>query len=269
MTFWTLPFMRYAAEVGLLAGSALAVIGIFTATRSVSFAGLAASQLAALGTVVGLVLGFHLGATALALAFVLAGMLALAELGRSRRTSPDSWVAVFYILGSGMAVLILSKSPRGEAETMGLFFGNILGLGVFEVWEARALAVATLAAMALWVRRWIWLAVDPAAAELSGLKVARWNLLFQTLFAAAITLAIHLFGVLLSFAYLVLPATAALLVARRVNALFIWVVAISALGTLLGFELSYRWDFPTGPFVATLLALFTLTAWVWARVRRN
>lgn len=74
-------------------------------------------------------LGLHLLASAFSWAFVLAGLFALAFLSRSRRTSADSWVATLYVLGAALAVLVLSKSARGETEALGVFFGNILNPG--------------------------------------------------------------------------------------------------------------------------------------------
>lgn len=264
MTFLALPFMRTAFAAGLLAGTALSAIGIFSATRSVSFSGLAASQWAALGGVVGVVLGLHLWASAFSWAFVLAGLFALAFLSRSRRTSADSWVATLYVLGAALAVLVLSKSARGETEALGVFFGNILTLGTLEVWEASALFMITVTGLAVWFRRWIWLAFDPAGAEVAGVRVSLWNGIFQVFFAAALTLSIHIFGVLLTFAYLILPATAGLLIVRRIWSLVIFCAVSSALITAVGFELSFRWDFPTGPFVAALLALLAIGARCYA-----
>lgn len=186
-----------------------------------AFSGLAASQLAALGGVVGVVLGLHVGASVFSWAFVVAGFMALAFLSRSRKTSADSWVATLYVLGAALAVLVLSKSPRGESEALGVFFGNILSVGRIEVWEAGVLFVLTMAGLALWFRRWVWLAFDPVGAEVAG-GPGLWNGIFQVFFAAALTLAIHIFGVLLSFAYLTTSATAGLSAVRRISRLVVF-----------------------------------------------
>jgi len=260
MSFLALPFMRTAFVAGLFAGTALSIIGIFSATRSVAFSGLAASQLAALGGVVGIVLGLHLSASVFSWSFVVAGLMALAFLSRSRKTSADSWVATLYVLGAALAVLVLSKSPRGESEALGVFFGNILSVGTLEVWEAGALFVLTLVGLALWFRRWVWLAFDPMGAEVAGVRVGLWTGIFHVFFAAALTLSIHIFGVLLSFAYLILPATAGLLMVKRVRRLVLFCIVWTATATAVGFDLSFRWDFPTGPFISALLALGALAA---------
>lgn len=266
MSFLELPFMRMALVAGLLAGTALSVLGIFSVTRRVAFSGLAASQLAALGGVLGALWGFHVGAGVISGGAVVSGLLALAWLSRSRRTSPDSWVAAVYVLGAAAAVLVLSKSPRGESETLGVFFGNILSIGPLEVVEAALVCAGTLAGTALWFRRWLWLSFDPVGAEVAGVRIGLWNGLFYALYAASLTLAIHVFGVLLSFAYLILPATAGLLVARRPRALVLFCAGMAVVSTVTGFALSYRWDLPTGPFVAALLAVGAVGARLYGRI---
>lgn len=266
MSFWELPFMRTAFAAGLLAGTSLSIIGVFSATRSVAFSGLAASQLAALGGALGVLLGLHVEASALSWVLVVAGFVALSFLSRSRKTSADSWVAALYVTGAALSVLILSKAPRGENEALGVFFGNILTLGAVELWEAAGLFVLTAAGLVLGFRRWVWLAFDPVGAEVAGVWAGLWNGVFTVFFAAALTLSIHIFGVLLTFSYLILPATAGLLLTRRVRGLVIFCVVSSAVATTVGFELSYRWDFPTGPFVSVLLAILALVSrWVPSR----
>jgi ABC-type Mn2+/Zn2+ transport system permease subunit len=90
--------------------------------------------------------------------------------------------------------------------------------------------------------------------------VDRWNFVFYAIFAAAMTLSIHIFGVLLAFSYLLLPATAALLLSGRVRHIFLLTPALAVACTTIGFYVSFRLDFPTGPFIATLMAVLVLVA---------
>ncbi len=257
MNPFSFPFMRTALAVSLLAGTAVSVIGAFVLVRRQVFVGLAASQLAAMGAV-GVLLGLHASAHGVALSVVAGGMFLAARLARSQRAPAESWLAVLYILGAGSAVMLLSKSPLGEAHAMGVFFGNVLALGPHDVWESVILFALTAVFAGLWSYKWIWISYDPLSARVAGLRVDMWNFLFWALFAAAMTLAIHLFGVLLAFAYLVLPAVAGLLTCRRMGFLFVAVPMVSAGATVAGFCLSFLWDLPTGPFVAFLLALICL-----------
>jgi ABC-type Mn2+/Zn2+ transport system permease subunit len=270
MNPFSLPFMRTALAASVFTGTALSLLGVFMTSRRVAFSGLAVSQLAALGTVVGVSLfSFHGGGEALALAFVGSGMFLLSRLSRRKTAPSEAWVACLYVLGAGAAVLILSKAPRGESDTLGVFFGNVLSLKTTEVWESLAMAAGVVVVLGVWLRRWVWVFADSVSAEVSGIAVERWNFLFYALFAVAMTLAIHIVGVLLAFAYLILPAAAGFTAARRMKSLFLVVPLLSAGVTVAGFYASFRLDFPTGPFVAVLLAAVALGAGGFRRMGRG
>ncbi len=246
--------MRTALAASLPAGIALSLIGTFVLVRRVSFSGLAIAQLAALGTAVGAVLNLHLGKFGVALALVGLGTALLSLTEKSVRTPNESWVACLYILGAALSVLILSKAPQGEAHTLEVFFGNILALGRHEVMESAALFIGTALAIWIWFHRWIWVSFDSAAAGVSGIRTGLWNFLFFALFALAMTVSIHIFGVLLAFAYLILPAAIGLVLIRSVTNLFAFIPLITIIATVAGFYFSFKFDFPTGPFIAATLA---------------
>lgn len=261
MTGFELPFMRTALIAGLLAGNALAVLGAFILLRGVAFSGLAVSQLAALGTVVGAVLGLHLGGFAAAFAFAAAGLLLFDRLGRRWPGPPDAWVACVYLLAASGALLVLAKAQHGESHTMTIFFGNLLALGETEVLEAAGICAASLLVLVPWFHRWVWLSFDPLAAAVAGVKVERWTALFLMLFAAAMTVAIHLFGVLLAFSFLLLPAATGLVWSRRLAHLFWFVPVMTTLSVWAGLRVSLSsWDFPPSPLIACLMALILLTS---------
>ncbi|MCB4757410.1 MAG: metal ABC transporter permease, partial [Elusimicrobia bacterium] len=141
---FSLPFMQTALLASLLAGSALSLIGIFIFANRNTFSGLSISQFAALGAVIGALLGFHWGNFAVALLFVGCGIYFLNRLSRDARIPADSWIGSFYILGAALSVLILSKMAHGEADTMNIFFGNILSLDWTEVLESAILLLVSI-----------------------------------------------------------------------------------------------------------------------------
>ena len=261
--------MQYALAASLMAGTALALIGVFILVTRVSFAGLAVSQLAALGTVVGTFYGFHYGEYGFALAFVGIGMILLSQISKTQRTPQEAWVACLYILGAGLSVLILSKAPQGESHTLNVFFGNVLSLGMPEIWESLSIFALSCIILVVWFYRWVWISFDPLSVEVSKINVDRWNFIFYTLFALAMTVSIHIFGVLLAFTYLLLPATIGLLLISRLKSLFIFIPILTSVVTFFGFYFSFRLDVPTGPFISSILAGMVLACGIylkWIRV---
>lgn len=266
MSAFSLPFMQLAVAASLLSGIALGWLGVFILQRKVSFTGLSVSQLAALGAVVSISLDWgHAGESA-ALVSVIGGLLLLSWLAGRDRASTDAWIAALYIVGAGASVLCLSKAPHGEAHTMSIFFGNILSLTRSELAEAAAIFVLTLGALRAYLHRWVWLSFDPLSAEIAGIDSRLWEVLFYSLCAVVLTVSIHVCGVLLSFAYLIAPGALALLFVRRMDRLIAAIAGLAAAATIAGFWLSFHWDFPTGPFVATILAGLLLAGGIWRRI---
>lgn len=263
-----LEFMRNALAASLLAGAALSIIGVLILARRISFSGLAAAQLAALGGAVSAAAGWHFGGFGVALALVMIGMALLPPLAANRRVPQEGWVACLFVLGAGLSVLLLSKAPSGEAHSMDIFFGNLLSVGPWETAEAGALLAGTLLVLGLWLHRWVWIVFDPLSVQVAGLRLGAWNVALLAMLALSMTISIHVLGVLLAFAYLILPATAALLLARRLLTPFLFAPALAAACTVGGCWSSLRWDLPTGPLIAVLLAVAALAAGLY-RLARN
>ena len=208
----------------------------------------------------GAVLALHLGGHMAAVAIVLAGLLLFYRLSREAGIPTDVWIAALYVLAAGASVMLLSKAPHGESNTMNILFGNVLALGRTEILEAGALFVLIAGAIALWLHRWVWISFDSLAAEVGGIRVHRWNAVFLILFSIAMTAGIHLFGVLLAFSYLVLPTAFGLLLSKRLLRLFFWIPVLTSVSTFAGLGLSFSLDYPSGPFVAVLMAACVLLA---------
>jgi zinc/manganese transport system permease protein len=83
--------------------------------------------------------------------------------------------------------------------------------------------------------------------------VRRWDFVFYASFGVVVTSSVRLAGVLLVFAYLVVPATAAAMLARSVRARLALGWALGALVSVGGLAASWAWDLPTG---ATVVVAF-------------
>jgi zinc transport system permease protein len=102
----------------------------------------------------------------------------------------------------------------------------------------------------------------------AGVHVRGWSLLLNLLVGLCAALAVHHIGALLTFAFLTLPAMAALLLTASVRAAF---AAAAALGVVLAFgglAASFHLDLPAGPATVALLAA-SVPAAAWLGRRRH
>jgi zinc/manganese transport system permease protein len=100
------------------------------------------------------------------------------------------------------------------------------------------------------------------------MRVRLWDFLFYAAFAVMVVSFVRIAGVLLTFAYLIVPAVcAAMLAAEWKRRLIIgWVIAV--LASLIGLGSSYWLDLPTGAAIVCACGLLLIIVGGIASVRR-
>jgi len=260
-----LEFMRLAAVTGLAAAVTLSVLGVYVVLKRVVFVGLALASLATLGAAAALSLRLPVEAAAMATA--LAGAVALALVAWPRRLPAESLIGWTYAGASALAVLVLATSASGDDEAMRLLFGNILAVTRFEAGLLVAVAAVVLAIHVAFAKRFVLIVFDPEAARAAGIATTLWTVVLYLTIAGATAAAVHETGALLAFAFISLPAMAALLLARGVRSAFVTAASIAVACSLAGLVLSFVWDLPTGPLTVALLAAAVPAAAIAARLR--
>lgn len=260
-----LEFMRLAAVTGLAAAVALSILGVYVVLKRVVFVGLALANLATLGAALALALGGPVEPCAIALALGGAAVLALAATPRTVPT--EALIGWGFAAASSLTVLVLARSATADAEAMRLLFGNVLAITPQEALLMAAVATAVVLIHGLFARRFVLVVFDPLAARAAGVRTTLWTLVLYLTVGGATAAAVHETGALLAFALLVLPATAALLITRRLATTFLASAAIAVASMVAGLVLSFYWDLPTGPFTAAVLAVAVPAAAVVRRWR--
>jgi len=127
--------------------------------------------------------------------------------------------------------------------------------------------VATLALLyagvgvAHWLVRRPLLAASFGGRHLEDPRVLAWDALFYASFAVVVTSSVRVAGVLLVFAFLVVPAAIAALLVRGLTRRLLLAWLVGAGVSAIGLVASYRWDLPTGAAVVSAFgAALGLTA---------
>ena len=260
-----LEFMRLAAVAGVAAAVTLSVLGVYVVLKRVVFVGLALASLATFGAALALVL--HLPVEAAAMAAALAGAVVLALVASPRRLPAESLIGWGYAAASALTVLVLAKAASAEDEAMRLLFGNVLAVTRFEVGLLVTVAVLVLAIHVVFAKRFVLIVFAPEAARAAGIATTLWTVILYLTVAGATAAAVHETGALLAFAFITLPAMAALLLARGVRTAFVVAATIAVTCSLAGLALSFAWDLPTGPLTVALLAAAVPLAALASRLR--
>jgi zinc transport system permease protein len=98
-------------------------------------------------------------------------------------------------------------------------------------------------------------------------RVRLWGgVLFFTI-GLAIPVAAHVVGALPVFAFLTVPAAAALLATRRLPAAFAVATVLGAVAAGGGYVASWTLQWPTGATMVVVAGALVLPAWLWRRIR--
>jgi zinc/manganese transport system permease protein len=241
-------------------------LGIHVIARKVIFVDLALAQIAALGATYALTLGYDPNADSLkislfslAFTFVGAGAFAIARM-RKEKIPQEAFIGIIYAAASAAAILILSKSPTGGEELKHMLVGDVLLVSLPGVLDMALLYGAIGIFHVLFRKKFLLISLNPDKAEGAGVNIRFWDILFYMSFGLVITKSVAIVGVLLVFSYLVVPAVIAQMWADSVRGRLLlgWLAAI--LASSLGILWSFYSDYPTGPAVVVMLALFLIVS---------
>jgi zinc/manganese transport system permease protein len=245
-------------------------LGLHVLARGVIFVDLALAQVAALGITIAFLAGHAIASPAAywyALVFAVTGGLLFAVTHVRRAPIPqEAIIGIVYAVSAAMAVLVVDRAPQGSEHIKQLLVGSIVTVDAADV--SRLAALYGVVGALHWLVRRPLLRVSFG----DGGAAPWWDALFYTTFAVVVTSSVRVAGVLLVFAYLVVPAAVGALLARSVAGRLAVGWSVGALVSGAGLTASYRWDLPTGAAIVTAfgaaIALVALTRSMERLVRR-
>jgi zinc/manganese transport system permease protein len=266
--------MKWPLAACLLLPPLLVYLGIHVIKREVIFVDLALAQVATLGTCVALLLGYHFtdGATfwiSLFTTFLGAAFFSWSRASKKGDVPHEAIIGITFVVAAAGVILLLSRVAGGKEELEHLLTGDILNVTAAEVGQRAALFAVLGAFYGTFHKRFVLISSDPARAYTSGMRVRLWDFLFYAAFALVVVSFVRIAGVLLTFAYLIVPAVCGATLAERwIDRLAVgWVIA--ALSSLLGLWASYAIDLPTGAAIVCACGLLLIVVGAWAAVQKR
>lgn len=259
------PNMGNTLAACLVVTGILVYFGIHVVSRKVIFVDLAMAQIAALGTVIGIVMGYDADhdPTALylySLALTAVGAMLLALTRTRVETVPhEAIIGILYSVAFAATLLLLSKSHLGPAEVERILKGDILYVSGERV-AITALVYAGVGVLHFLLRKPFFRLSFQEGGHTAGTADMGWDFLFYLSFGFVAASAVSIVGVFLVFAYLVIPAAGAMLFTRHLPGRLAigWIGAGTV--SIAGVWISHAADLPTSPLIVVLLAGALLAA---------
>ncbi|BDG01558.1 metal ABC transporter permease [Anaeromyxobacter oryzae] len=266
---WEIPL---AASV--VAGALLGFLGVYVVLRRTVFVSAALTQLSTLGLVATLLVEerVHIETEhaseqlAVAILFSVAGALVLGAL-RPRRLPAEASVGGAWVAASAAVVLGVSQLVHAAHDLGGMVFGNAVAVPAGDLMVIAVVALVCTAVHALFAKELAFVSFDPETALSLGMPVARWDALLFLTIGLAIPVTARALGALPVFAFLTLPAAAALLARVGFRPAFALAGGIGVISAAVGYVLSWLWEIPTGATMVVIAALFLVPGALMRRGR--
>lgn len=264
---WEVPL-----AASIVAGALLGALGVYVVLRRTVFVSAALTQVSTLGLVLTLLVEerVHIESEhateqlAVAILFSVAGALVLGAL-RPRRLPAEATVGAAWVTASALVVLGVSQLVHAAHDLGGMVFGNAVAVPAGDLAVIVVVAAVCTAVHLVFAKELAFASFDPETAQALGLRVKLWDALLFLTIGLAIPVTARALGALPVFAFLTLPAAAALLLKVGFRPAFAVAAGLGVLAAGGGYVLSWIWEIPTGATMVALAALFLVPGAVLRR----
>ncbi len=265
--------MKWPLAACLLLPPLLVYLGLHVVKREVIFVDLALAQVATLGTCVALLMGYdfhdHISFwISLGVTFVAAALFSWSRSSQKGPVPQEAIIGITFVVAAAGVILMLSRVAGGKEELEHLLTGDILNVTALEVMQRTGVFILLALFFAAFHKRFALISSDPDRAFADGMRVRLWDFLFYAAFAIVVVSFVRVAGVLLTFAYLIVPAVCAVMLAQRWMSRLTVGWGIAAAASLLGLSASYQLDLPTGAAIVCASGLLLVLVSTYVSLRR-
>ncbi len=252
----------FAVQITLLAVVLVlhTYLGLHIIRRTLVFSDLVLDQLAAFGALAAIGLGIEYGtvqsyAAALVAVIIGAALLALVK-PRNKLIPREAVIGILYALALVVSLLTADKLPGGDAYVTKTLAGSML----WATWPLVGVTGAVYAALMVFHYRYRdkFIGLSQNAHTVKNEK--RWDFLFFTTQGIITVLIVPVAGVLLAYAFLMVPAAIAAMFTKEWGRGVMLGWTLGFVACLIGLSASYQFNFPYGPSLILALGAFFIGA---------
>lgn len=259
-------FIQRALSASILVGLACAVLGIYVVLRQMAFIGHALSHSALPGLVIAYLCGFNLFAGAI-IATVLTA-LGIGLIAKNESVYEDTAIGIVPIFMFALGIILISTT-KSYRDLSAMLFGNILGVGFYDMIWICVLSFIVIGILFLYHKEFELFSVDPYYAKAIGinLNLMRYGLLL--LLALTVVTGIQAVGTILTNALLIVPVAAARLLTNRLRTMMILAAFFAVSSGIAGIYISYYLNVSSGAAIVLMTTLWFAVFWVVKALKKD
>ncbi|OFY66850.1 MAG: hypothetical protein A2Y71_11590 [Bacteroidetes bacterium RBG_13_42_15] len=252
-----LLFLAAPITVSILLAGVLSYFGNHILSRGIIFIDIAVAQIAALGTMIGLLLGFaeeSLNVQMISYLFTVIIIAIFALTKFHKQVIPqEAIIGIIYCIGLGLAMLLAERIPGGSNFISKTITGNLLWVTWDQVLNCLVMFVIIGIIHLIFWKHFILISDTKIGLPYSLWRTRIYELIFYITFSVIIVKTVPVGGVFLVFTLLIAPTAAATLFTQSWKKRFIWSWIIGILGSVFGMYISYTLNISNAPSIVTLL----------------
>jgi len=264
------PFMVRGLIAAMSVGGLCAIVGSFVVLRGMAFMGDAIAH-SVLPGLAGGVLAAGRGDRhalfwwALGTAILVAlGMGWISERGRVRE---DTAIGIVFAGMFALGIALISTVRGFAVDLVHFLFGNVLGVSNGDLVLIGAFGGAVLLTVLLLYKELVVVSFDPTLARTLRLPTSVYRYLLFVLVAVTVVVSLQTVGVALMLAMLIVPASTAFLLSRRLPSMIVIGALLGLLSGAIGLYLSFYWSVTSGAAIVLVAIAFFFAALVLSPYR--
>ncbi|MFJ2619191.1 zinc ABC transporter permease AztB [Glutamicibacter sp. NPDC087344] len=250
---FTTDFMLRALLGGSLVAVICAIAGTWVVIRGMAFLGEAMGHGmlpgVALAGLLGLPLLVGAGVSAVAMSLILGALQRRGSLGY------DTSIGLVFTGMLSLGVIIVSHSRSFATDATAMLFGDILGVGVSDLWVLVVALLLTLAIAVGFHRAFVAVAFDTRIAATLGLRPALAQQMLVALVSLAVLASFQAVGTLLVIGLLLAPVMAARPWVVRIGHLMFLAALCGILSVVIGLTISWHLGTAAGASISAIAIL--------------
>ena len=260
----TLIYLAPPIAASILSSGILSYFGNHILSRGIIFIDIAVAQIAALGTMMGMMLGYGEASAEVRLfSYVFTiGVLAVFSLTKNHRARlpQEAVIGIMYCVALGLALLFAEHITGGSNFITKTITGNILWVTWKQIFLCAVLFSIILAIHLLFGRHIRAISI-PVRNYTGGVKHRKvYDLIFYITFGVVVVNTVPILGIFLVFMLLIGPAVVVRFFTADWKKRIFWSWMVGAVASVTGILLSYILNISNGPTIVCVLGVLALLA---------
>lgn len=248
-------FFQNALISGILLALISSILGVFIVMRKE--ANIAHSISNTLFLWIALSLLFSGNYYVFAFLFAILGSLAIFFIEKTQFITKEATKEIISQGGMAGAIFSLGFLHHLSLDINSYLFGSILMVEKNDIYMIVGLLVFVIFLLSLFWKKFLSIIINQDIAKSSGLPVDIYNFSFLLFVSLFIALSIKIFGILLIWAFLVIPANIAKVLGKNLKQVFVLSALFSVISVIIGLFSAHFLDTSAGAsIVLVLLAVF-------------